>query len=109
MKTIIDSKELEDKLPKDKLPKEYLSETLDKWKNLKEDKKKRIKSMRYPIISTVGVILFALSIITSNSFELVNDNLKALLISIVIFFFIVFAFLNLIFLSIYILRNLPHE
>lgn len=104
VKIIIDEKKLDGKMPKDKLPYEYLSETLHIWKNLKEDKKKRIQSMKYPIISMVVVILVALSIITNNSFEPVPSFM-----SIVILFFIVFVFLNLIFISYYILINLPHE
>lgn len=91
------------------LPKEYLSGTLGKWIDRKKEKEKIISSIKFPIMLMAGIILFGLFIIINNSFEPVNSISKVSFISIVILLFIGITFLSIIYLSIYILKNLPHE
>lgn len=71
-------------------------------------KSKNNFSIKYPIISSAGVILLGLSITTYNSFELVNDILEASLLSKVILFFIAVTSLNIFYISRYIINALTY-
>lgn len=87
-------------------PKKYLSFALDRWV---EENRKKIKiksSVRCPVFLSGIVILLGLSIVTYNSFKLVNYISEISFMSGIVFIFIIWTFVSIVYMIKYIYDSL---